>query len=889
MSNFINKLVNTKVDRRKFLKGSAAVTAAVASLPLAGYDNTLKEASLKEADIAHINTNAGKWVSAACWHNCGGKCLVKALVVDGVVVRQKTDDLREDTDDNPQQRACLRGRAEQFEAQGADRLKYPMKRKNWKPGGGDKSLRGKDEWERISWNEALKYIADEITRIKDKYGVESIYSTSGEPGPLLNKLGSYVSHWGTSSYGAWYAVPHILGIGDGILVRDAVNDRFDLQKSELVVGFGLNPAWSAMGNSTHFYLEMKKKGCKFVIIDPVYTDTAATLEAEWIPIRPGTDMTLQLALAYTMLKEDDPVTNPLIDWDFLNHYTYGFDAEHMPPDARENENFKDYLLGKYDNAPKTPEWAEEISGVPADTIRKLARRIGKNTKTALLTTWAPARTHNSDSMPQLFITLGAMGGHIGKSGHATGTSCWNNAANFGKALVVSGSDGMVSKAKTYTPLYLNDTEGWKAISSGSYNPSGVFPSINGKPADWKKVVSKVDLKKKIEKKPINIQMIWHSGSAILQTREGMKEGIQVHRKVEFVLSQSSFLTTNSKYADIVLPITTWWEREGNFPSSGCNRDIMLVYSNVIKPIYEAKDDDWINIELGKLLDVPEKDMYPISQKQRFFNKLVNSTVINKEGTGYEPLVEITAKDIAEFGCTGKPQQGKVPLNKFLEDGIYQVERHDGDNYGNIAYEKFRKDPVKNPLNSATGLIEIYSQTKADILYSQGYNEVSPLPKYVPPRDGYESTYSNFGDKAKGKYPYQLINPHYIRRSHSIYDNVPWLREALKQPAYISKRSADEKGIKNGDTVLITSAYGKTLRHAYVTERIAPGVIGLPHGAWADLDESNGIDKAGADNYLCGNISTGGGVSGWNTQNVNLEKWTGTPLPADTDVPQRIIF
>ncbi|AGK98977.1 molybdopterin-dependent oxidoreductase [Clostridium pasteurianum] len=888
MSNFIDKLVNTKVDRRKFLKGSAAVAAAVAGLPLVAYDNTLKETTLKEKDVGHINTDTGKWVAAACWHNCGGRCLVKALVVEGVVVRQKTDDLREDTDDNPQQRACLRGRAEQFEAQGADRLKYPMKRKHWKPGGGDKSLRGKDEWERISWNEALKYIADEIIRIKNKYGVESIFSTSIEPAALLNKIGPYVSHWGTTSYGAWHAVPHILGIGDGGVVKDKINDRFDLQKSELVVGFGLNPAWSSFGNQTHWYLEMKKKGCKFVIIDPVYTDTAATLEAEWIPIKPGTDMTLQLALAYTMLQEDDPVKNPLIDWDFLNCCTYGFDAEHMPPDAIVNENFKDYLLGKYDNIPKTPEWAEEICGVSSDTTRKLARRIGKNTRVSLLTSWASARTYDSDSLPQLFITLGAMGGHIGKSGHNTGVSCSGTCGNFGKALVVAGSDGMVSKAKTYTPLYLNDTEGWKAILEGSYNPSAVFPSINGKPADWKKLLSKVDLTKKVEKKPINIQMIWHSANAILQSREGMKQGIQVHRKVEFVLSQSSFLTTNSKYADIVLPITTWWERGGNFAPS-CNRDIMLVYSNVIKPIYEAKDDEWVNIQLGKLLDVPEKDMYPISEKQRFFNKLANSTVINKEGTGYEPLVEITSKDIEEWGCEGKLQSGRVPLNKFLADGIYQVERHDGDNYGNIAYEKFRNDPVKNPLNSATGLIEIYSQTKADILYSQGYSEISPLPKYVSPKNGYENTYLNLENKTKGKYPYQLINPHYPRRSHTIYDNVPWLREAMKQPAYISKRDADEKKIKNGDTVLITSAYGKTLRHAYVTERIVPGVIGLPHGSWVDVDESNGIDKAGADNYLCGNISTGAGVSGWNTQNVDLEKWTGSPLPDDVNIPQRIIF
>ena len=72
-----------------------------------------------------------------------------------------------------------------------------------------------------------------------------------------------------------------------------------------------------------------------------------------------------------------------------------------------------------------------------------------------------------------------------------------------------------------------------------------------------------------------------------------------------------------------------------------------------------------------------------------------------------------------------------------------------------------------------------------------------------------------------------------------------------------------------------------LRKAITTQRLTPGVIGLPHGAWVNVDEKTGIDQAGADNYLCGGISTGQGVSGWNGCIANLEKWTGEAIPDDS--------
>ncbi|KUO60382.1 MAG: hypothetical protein APF84_16935, partial [Gracilibacter sp. BRH_c7a] len=141
---------------------------------------------------------------------------------------------------------------------------------------------------------------------------------------------------------------------------------------------------------------------------------------------------------------------------------------------------------------------------------------------------------------------------------------------------------------------------------------------------------------------------------------------------------------------------------------------------------------------------------------------------------------------------------------------------------------------------------------------------------------------------KGEFPLQVINPHYLRRSHSILDNIPWLREAWPNPVYLSAKDAKDRGVQTGDTVQISSRHGKTLRLAMVTERLIPGVVGLPHGAWVEVDEKTGIDKAGADNYLTGCIPSGQGISGWNSTVCQVEKYSGTPLEPDANWPLRIV-
>lgn len=864
-NNIIQKaLTDTVLTRRSFLKWSAALGGTAA---LAGGLNL----GLKTVEAA-AEENKGEWVLAACWHNCGGRCPNYALVKDGVVVRQKTDDTHEDSPDYPQQRACVRGRTQRTQTFGADRLKYPMKRKNWAPGGGKKELRGKDEWVRISWDEALDIVASETKRIIEEHGNESLMALA--PSRLLNHLGGAWENWGMVSVGAWpQPVTHMAGRNQimGFFGEGGYNDRLDLRNSKLIVLWGANPAWSSAGNPAYHYDLAKKAGAKIISVSPWYNPSAKALADEWIPVRPGTDTALLLGMAYHIIE------NNLQDQEFLDNYTVGFDKEHMPEGASLKENFKDYVLGTHDEQPKTPEWAAEICGTDPALIRSFATEIATVKPGALLSNYAPARTYRGEQFVQAFLTVGWMTGNVGQSGAMVSDCAHQTAANSGAPLLVGGQSGIEGIAN---PLCAGMMAAFFGVSPDQATLGIVWDEA------WDAVVKGEFTDGPRGKRKVDIRLLWDIGEgAALNQFPNINQGIEAFRKVDFVVHSGHFLTTNAKYADIVLPATTQWERWGTVLTG--NREILIWASQVSEPMYETKDDSWMEAEIGKRLGVDPAIIDPLPLKQAIFNQVAGTLVIKPDGSSYEPLVTITNDDIKTLDVQGKPQQGRIPIMDFKKSGIYQVPRKPGDNLGFIAYKKFREDPVTNPLPTATGKLQVHSQNLVAAIKSFGWTEVAPIAKYEPPVEGYEATFADWKKKVKGDLPLQLFTPHYLRRSHSTLDNIQWLRRAWPEEVLLNSLDAAERGIKHGDTVLVTSRWGKVLRHAHVTALIMPGVVALGEGAWVEKDDETGIDKAGATNSLSGSFPNGQGVQPWNTCIAQVEKWAGEPLEADYKWPQRI--
>jgi len=863
------KLTETFLARRSFIKWGAALggTAVLAGGLSYGFKNLETATGQTEAE--------GKWIPAACWADCGSKGFNKVLVVDGVAVRGGTDNVLADHPDQPQLRSCARGRALRDRLLGPDRLKYPMKRRNWEPGGGNKELRGRDEWVRISWDEALDIVASETKRIVEKYGNTAIYGGRiyCEVERTINLYGGFVRDSASCSSGTWSATGPAIGLptGRGGTGED-FNDHVDLRNSQLIVLWAYNPAWSRAGVPAYNLLQCKKAGARFICVDPFFNPTAIAMEVgidDWVPCRPATDHALALGIMHTLLVEDDPVSNPLVRWDFLDRYTVGFDSDHMPEGVDPKENFKDYVLGTYDGQPKNAEWAAEICGVHPQRIRTLAREIASTPRVAILMSPAPARVLEAQSFPQAMVTLGAMTGHIGTSGNMVNSDTGHAWLCEGAELVRGGT--WIGRPSNFpgTPsisnpvsVSINRNEIWDAILTGKYT------------------AAKNDIR------DINIQMIYDGKAAGLNQMPGTVKGIQAFRKVEFVVAQDLFLTSHAQFADIVLPITSYWEREGTVTPS--YRERLTWSSQVVEPLFESKDDVWVARELAVRLGVDPDRVQPYSPKQDIFNQVAAATVIKEDGSDYEPLVTITDADIREFGVEGMPQQGRIPIKEFKEKGMYSVPRKAGDKFGHIVLEDFVKDPEANPLRTTSGKLEIHCQSLADRIENRGWSTIKPIPAYKRPIEGYEDTFANWEGKVKGEFPLQLYSLHVLRRAHSSFDNSPWLREAFPNPLFMNPIDAAERSLNEDDTILIRSKHGKVLRTVHLVENLRPGVVALGQGQWVDWDDELELDKAGCTNVLNGAIATGEGHQGWNSCIVQVEKWQGEPLLPDHEWPQRII-
>ncbi len=885
------------MSRRAFVGASAA--AALALTSGCASQNSFQQTDDTEArnysvDAEFDDSAAGEWKPVQCWTSCGGKCLLQAYVVDGIAMRIKTDDIYDDTPETFQNRGCVRGRSMRNTLKGAERMKYPMKRKHWQPGGGDNvngELRGEDEWERISWDEAYDLIAQEMQRIYGEYGARSVlhmsFGRTVMRNGLLAPLGGYSTFEFCDSYGTNFMYTGNMGgyFGGSEPGRNGNNDRLDLLNADYIVFEGGNPAWCSGGSPMYHFWRAKQAGAQFVYIGPECNLTATTLDAKWIPVRPGTDTAFLLAVAYEMLRLDEE-EGDIVDWDFLDRYTVGFDDEHMPENASTPENIRGYILGEYDGTPKTPEWASEICGASPEDITWLARTMGKNNAVSWLFGYAPSRCNGAENLPQIMETVGCMGGHHGKPGHSCATQYHFFAGNDGPDIALLGSEYPEGKAPEFPANQVDDmilhNFVWDAVNTGHYQWYGTVVDYN----DGRSLVQP------IEERDIDIRMIISDFGNPLVVRCNTNEGIKAYRKVDFALTLAMAFNPTAQYSDIVLPIATNWEDPNgdDFHLNQQNREtVMWQQFGAVAPYFECKSDREIVIELGRRLGVDVDALFPYTGAELHMNRLINATVMDDDGVTMVPLVSISQEDIDTYGIRDfEPrEEGKTTIGEMVKKGIYHVARHEGDNLGYIGYKDFVDDPEANPRPSTSGKIELFCQEKADIFTKLGWqdpeNPIPPYASYIRPRYGYEDSFANWENKEKGAYPIQLFNGHYMRRSHSSFDGSGYLREAFASPVFMNAADAAERGIQDGDWVRIFNDAGSIVRQASVLETIMPGVANTTHGSWLEPDET-GTSINGGTNVLTDSTTSAGVQQGYNTRLVQIEKYENQDILPDAERP-----
>ena len=817
------------------------------------------------------------WKTHLCWFSCGGRCVNQSLVDDHIVLRQRTDALHPDSPDYPQQRGCARGRSLRHAVFGAERLKYPMKRKHWNPGGiethGD--LRGHDEWERISWDEALDLIASEITRIKTSYGSKSILCTGYEVRTLLDRMyyapalcayGGCSYTWGQASQGALPVVSNLIK-GSFNLGRFDYSDRFAIRHADLIVMWGQNPSWSMLGNVTYDYLQAKKAGARFVFVDPFCNPSMQPLADEWIPVRPGTDTALLLGIAHYLIEHD------LYNHDIVERCCVGFDVDHMPQNAFEGQqNFKDYVLGLYDGVAKTPQWASEICGTPSESIMHLAQIMAKADALTLRASQAPARTENGGAFVQAFYTLGWMCGAIGKIGAETSAGAGGYVGFGGNELVKAGE---LPDIWPHNPI-CEPPRGGGSLGQGKYDPEKYYGIAM--PEMWDAILQGEYTDFSHGKQPIDIRMIYKIGEGgRLNQNPNFTKGVKAFQKVEFVVTSDIWMTSDCKYSDIVLPSTTFWETAG-IVQPKTNREFILCSEQITPPLFECHEDFQTEADLAQRWGIDPKIVNPRSIEEITFTKLYGATLRNEQTHNLDPLITFTQDDLEQLGsfaCEHAPQQGFIPYKTFSETGVYQVERHTDDNFIHFRYADFIDNPKENPLPTESGKLEISSANLVKTYHRYGLSHIAEVAHYIPTRHGVESTYDNWEKKIKGAFPFQTISLHHPARAHQAYDSVTQLHELFPSTVIINELDAKQLGINDCDNVLVESPYGRVMRQAHVTKLIMPGILAVGEGNWSAIDAA-GIDRAGNSNTLQGSALQGEGECTWNSNIARIQVWKGGP-------------
>lgn len=779
---------DVSVSRRTFVKTTGALGALAAVGGGAAATSSLFTSAAPAFAEAEETTTWGH-----CAINCPGRCSLKFHVKDDEVVWVDTYTSKDADFDEPQPRACLRGRTYRRWMNSPDRINYPMKRTG---------KRGEGKFERISWDEAIDLAATKLKEVIDQYGNEAVYipyatgvsATTARPFyRMMNTLGGYLKFYNSYSTAQISCItPYMYGSkNNGGSTLSAAED------AELILVFGSSPTETRQGGAVSHYdyahMREKTKG-KIYVIDPRMNDSVLGHSDQWLPINPGTDAALVAGIAHWLIK------NNKVDTDFLHTYCVGFDEETMPESYQgKNMSYTDYVMGTgYDKVEKTPAWAAKITGISEKRIESLAEEIASTKPLYVVQGWGPQRRSNGEWTAWAIMLLPCLVGQIGLPGTNNGTREGSNSVSL-----TSMPQG-TNPVKASIPCFLFAD----AIDHGT------------------EMTSKNAGVKGVDKLSVNIKYMINYAGNCLTNQNGdinyVHDVLSDESKCEFILGIDTVLCDSMKYADVILPDMFRFEQNTQIGTGGDNA-YMITGTPCTTPKFERKTA----FEMAQL--IAEK----LGTKDKF-----------DEGKSEEEWI----RDLYE---QARAKNASLPtFEEAQKQGVVVTKGKK-----KISMDKFVADPVANALDTPSGKIEIFSEkllqftdgwevAKDDTI--EGIDTMPPIPAYLPEWYGVETT--------TDEHPLVLTGFHYRGRLHSSWGGVEELKEVNPQEAWINPADAESRGIAQGDTVHVENEFGTIELLAKVTPRVIPGVVAISQGAWHEADMSSSdhnarLDKGGSINTL----------------------------------------
>jgi len=466
---------------------------------------------------------------------CHGGCGVFVVVRDGKVVKVKGDPA------SPMNKGwmCIKGVMTPEIANHPDRLRKPLIRKG---------ERGSMCWESITWDRALDEIAAKLDKFRSEYGSESIALGQGTGRHHYMHVVRFANALGTQCF-----IPRIT-VSNLTYGGFLVGDYYGGVSPKCILFWGHNPLVS--GPDGELSISVKRaldKGALGIAVDPRRSETAKRCK-QWLPIRPGTDAALALAMIHVIIRED------IYDKAFVQKWTYGF--------SELEQHVKDY----------TPEWAERITWIPASEIISAARTYALK-KPAILE-WGLGIEQNPNSLQTVrsIAILRALTGNIDNPG---GDILGKNIIRSYPTLKDKLPEGMHKKRLGAEAFKL--LGGWRA-----FMPSAHIPALF-------KAMRTGD--------PYRVRALLIFGNNPLTTVANPREVYESLKKLDLLVVTELFMTPTASLADYVLPAAFWPEvaQVIGYPLVVEN---MVMAQQKITQVGECRQDEWIINELSKRLNLP---------------------------------------------------------------------------------------------------------------------------------------------------------------------------------------------------------------------------------------------------------------------------------------------